>query len=80
MEEKDTRRNCETEKLEDKQDSQVIANGPCPTGLEDKEEDFEGRDEKVDERVEAIKVQKERNQGQLNKRNKKLYDSLQANG
>ena len=29
--------------------------------MEDKEEDFEGRDEKVDEKLENIKVEKERN-------------------
>ena len=57
-EEKEIRRDCEIERLESKEDSQVIVNGPCPTGLEDKEEDFEGRDEKVDEKLETIKVER----------------------
>ena len=35
------------------------------TGLEDKKEDFEDRDEKVDERLEAIKVEKERNKNRI---------------
>ena len=33
--------------------------------LEDKEDDFEVRDEKVDERIEAIKVEKERNKNRI---------------
>ena len=68
-EEEETGRDCEIERLESKEDSQVIINGPYPTGLEDKEEDFEGRDEKVDEkideRLEAIKVEKERNKDRI---------------
>ena len=31
-EDEETRSDCEIKKLENKQDSQVIANGPCPTG------------------------------------------------
>ena len=30
-----------SEKREDKQGSHIIANGPCPTGLEDRDEDLE---------------------------------------
>ena len=68
-EEEETWKDCETERMECKEDSQVIVNRPCPTGLEDKEEDFEGRDEKVvqkiDKRLEAIKVEKERNKNRI---------------
>ena len=68
-EKEETRRDGEIERLESKEDSQVIFNGPCTSGLEDKEEDFEGRDEKVDEgideRLEAIKVEKERNKNRI---------------
>ena len=41
----------EVKELKDMEDSQVIANGPCLTSLEDKEEDFDGRGEKADERL-----------------------------
>ena len=61
-EKEETRKDYETE---DKEDSRVIINGLCPTGLDDKEGHFEGRDKKIDKRLEAIEDEKERNKNRI---------------
>ena len=57
----------EVEELKDKEDSQVIANGLCPTGLEDRGEDLERKIELVDEILEAVRNIKNTNRMQNNR-------------
>ena len=72
----------EIEKLEKKEDSQVITNGPSPTGLERNEDDLKVEDEDCEKDVnlkailEVVNKIKDQNKGRIQSLTKRIKKGI----